>query len=70
MAKKKKMLNISVCMEPWLDDLLTIRAKNDGVSKSEIIRNLVKDSLVRTPQKRPEGIDYYNDSKGILRAVK
>ena len=61
---------ISISLESWLNDLLTIRAKNDDVSKSHVIRTLVKDSLVRTPQKRSLDIGYYNDSEGLLRSIK
>jgi len=72
MTKKHKIISISVCLEGWLNDLLILKAKNSGESKSQIIRTLIKDSLVRA-KSQPRMADnsgYYNDPKtGILRSV-
>ena len=65
----KKVISTSICLEPWLNDLLSLKAKNAGVSKSEMVRTLIKDSLVCTPERRFEKTGYINDSKGILRSV-
>ena len=66
---KPRMNHLSLYVEKWIDDLITLKAKKNGVSKSELIRTLVKNSLVRTPEKRFEKTGYINDEKGILRSV-
>ena len=66
----KKVISTSICLESWLNDLLTLRAKNSGESKSQIIRTLIKDSLVRSAPARSAPIGYYNDPEGVLRAIK
>ena len=67
--KQQKMNHISICIEEWLNELLIAKAKSKGVSRSEIIRNLIKDSLIRVPQRQFKKTGYFNDSKGILRSV-
>ena len=63
------MRKISISLEDWLDNLLSIRATNTEKSKSQVIRELIKNALVRSVQATPDKIGYYNDSEGILRSV-
>ena len=62
--------SISVSLEIWMDELLTLKAKNMGVSRSQFIRTLIQQSLTRSVQATPDKIGYYNDNEGILRAIK
>lgn len=66
----KRMNHISLYVEAWVNDLIDLKAKNRGVSKSELIRIILKESLVVTPKKRSVKAGYYNDHDGILRSVK
>ena len=70
MKRIKKYRSLSLNLEIWMDELLTLKAKNMGVSRSHLVRTLIQQSLTRSVQATPDKIGYYNDSEGVLRAIK
>ena len=63
--------HISLYVEGWINDLITLKARNLGISKSKLIRKLLKESFIGAPKpERFKDIGYYNDAKGRLRSIK